>query len=221
MAYIDAHRGDFGFEPIGQVFTRPGIKIAPSTNYAPKTRPPSVRSISGAALTEAITQVHTENYWVCGINKVHAELHRQGHRVARCTVLRLMRAASLRGSNRTDTSHTTVPSMGPEYRPDLVPRSLPAAAPDQLGLRIPPTVGPSPGGPSPHSSSQCSPAGWWAGSSRLRRTDLGWTLWRWVCGPVPRRTDGPAGWSITATRESNMSPCATPSVWPRPARCPE
>ena len=55
-----------------------------------------------------------------GVTKVHAELHRNGPRVARCTVHRLMRAAGLRGIIRAKGPGTTVAGTSPETRPDLV-----------------------------------------------------------------------------------------------------
>lgn len=132
MAYIDAHRGEFGVEPICRVLRDAGVQIAPSTYYAAKTRPPSARSVSDAATTAVIAKVHAENYGVYGVTKVHAELRRNGHRVARCTVHRLMRAAGLRGITRAKGPRTTVAGTGPDTRPDLVERSFTAAAPDRL-----------------------------------------------------------------------------------------
>ncbi|MEX5306087.1 IS3 family transposase [Kocuria sp. CPCC 205258] len=127
VAYIDAHKGEYGVEPICKV-----LQVAPSTYYAAKTRPPSARSVSDAATTAVIAKVHAENYGVYGVTKVHAELRRAGHRVARCTVHRLMRAAELRGIIRAKGPRTTVAGTGPESRPDLVERSFTAAAPDRL-----------------------------------------------------------------------------------------
>src|SRR3712207_9465094 len=80
-----------------RVLTEAGAKIAPSTYYAHRTRPPSARSVTDAATTAVIERVHAENYGVYGVRKMHAELRRQGHRVARCTVARLMRRRGLRG----------------------------------------------------------------------------------------------------------------------------
>jgi len=108
------------------------MQIAPSTYYAAKTRPPSARSLSDAATTTLIEQVHADNLGVYGARKVHAELHRQGHRVARCTVARLMRAAGLRGISRAKGPRTTVPSSVLDTRPDLVERAFAATAPNQL-----------------------------------------------------------------------------------------
>ncbi len=47
---------------------------------------------------------------------VRAELPRQGHAVARCTVERLMRTAGLRGITRAEGLRTTVPGTGPDTR---------------------------------------------------------------------------------------------------------
>ena len=61
VAYIDAHRTKFGVEPICEALTEAGTKIAPSTYYAAKTRPPSARSVTDAATTEVIRTVHQQN----------------------------------------------------------------------------------------------------------------------------------------------------------------
>lgn len=67
-----------------------------------------------------------------GVTKVHAELRRNGHRAARCSVHRLMRAAGLRGITRARGPRTTVAGTDPETRPDLVERTFTAVAPDRL-----------------------------------------------------------------------------------------
>jgi hypothetical protein len=107
VAYIDEHRDGLGVEPICRVLTDAGTQIAPSTYYAVKTRAPSARSVSDAATTTLIKRVHKDNYSVYGARKVHAELRRQGHPVARCTVQRLMRQAGLRGISRAKGPRTT------------------------------------------------------------------------------------------------------------------
>ena len=132
VAYIDAYKDQLGVEPICRVLTEAGTQIAPSTYYAAKTRLPSARAVSDRARTLLIEQVHRDNYSVYGARKVHAELQRQGHPVARCTVERLMRTAGLRGITRQKGPRTTVPGTCPETRPDLVDRTFRAAAPDRL-----------------------------------------------------------------------------------------
>ncbi len=83
---IDEHKEKFGVEPVCAVLKDAGVQIAPSSYYVAKTRPPSARSISDAATTREIERVHADNFGVYGVRKVHAELRRQGHPVARCTV---------------------------------------------------------------------------------------------------------------------------------------
>ena len=125
--YIDAHKERLGVEPICRV-----LQVAPSTYYAHRSRPPSARSVRDAATTQVIAEVHADNYGVYGARKVHAEMVRTGHPVARCTVERLMRAAGLRGITRARGLRTTIPGAGPDMRPDLVDRDFTATAPDQL-----------------------------------------------------------------------------------------
>jgi putative transposase len=127
VAYIEDHKQDFGVEPICTA-----LQVAPSTYYAYRARPASARSVSDEVTSRAISKVHAANFSVYGARKVHAELNRQGHRVARCTVQRLMRAAGLRGITRAKGPRTTVPGKGPETRPDLVKRKFTATGPDQL-----------------------------------------------------------------------------------------
>ena len=130
--YIDEHKHEFGVEPICATLSAAGTQIAPSTYYAAKTRPPSVRSLRDEQVLVEIRRVHEANYGVYGARKVHAQLRREGLQVARCTVERLMRAAGLRGISRAKGPKTTVPGRGPDPRPDLVQRDFTAAAPNQL-----------------------------------------------------------------------------------------
>jgi hypothetical protein len=125
--FIDAHKDTFGVEPICK-----DLQVAPSTYYAAKTRPPSARSVTDGATTAVIRDVHAANYGVYGVRKVHAEVNRKGHHVARCTVARLMRTAGLRGISRAKGPRTTIPGTGPDTRPDLVHRKFTASGPNQL-----------------------------------------------------------------------------------------
>ena len=88
---------EVGVEPICAVLKNAGLTIAPSSYYAAKTRPPSARAIRDAELVEDIKVAHKANLGVYGARKIHAELNREGVKVARCTVERLMRAEGLRG----------------------------------------------------------------------------------------------------------------------------
>jgi putative transposase len=131
--YIDRHRDRFGVEPICRVLAAAGIKIAPSTYYAAKSRPLSARAVRDAELVPVIRQVHKDNIGVYGARKVHAELNRGGIHVARCTVERLMKAEGLRGITREKTRKTTIAEGAATPRPsDLVERQFVAQAPNRL-----------------------------------------------------------------------------------------
>jgi len=77
-------------------------------------------------------EIHAENYGVYGVRKVHAELNRQGHRVAHCTVERLMRREGLREIVRVKSPRTTIPGRETERPLDLADCQFTATAPDQL-----------------------------------------------------------------------------------------
>jgi putative transposase len=133
VSYIDQHRDRFGVEPICEVLAVAGIKIAPSTYYAAKSRPPSARAVRDAELVAAIRRLHKDNLEVYGARKIHAELIRKDIKVARCTVERLMRAEGLRGITREKTRKTTQTEGAQTPRPaDLVQRQFVADAPNQL-----------------------------------------------------------------------------------------
>jgi hypothetical protein len=88
IAFIDEHKMRWGVEPICRV-----LPIAPSTYYAFKKRPPSDRTLRDEYLKGEIKRVWKENFEVYGADKIWAQLNREGIRVARCTVERLMREA--------------------------------------------------------------------------------------------------------------------------------
>ena len=105
------------------------LLIAPQTYYAAKGRPRSNRALSDEFM---IHQIHTVNYGVYGVRKVHAELRRNGDQVARCTVERLMKREGLRGIRRAKGPRTTIPGPLADRPSDLVERRFTATAPDRL-----------------------------------------------------------------------------------------
>ena len=127
IAYIDAHRERFGVEPICRA-----LQFAPRTYYAAKARPPSARALRDEELKPQIARVHAENFDVYGAEKVWAQLNREGTRVARCTVERLMRALGLRGAVRGKPVRTTRVEDTANRPRDLVDRQFAAAAPNRL-----------------------------------------------------------------------------------------
>src|SRR5262249_25140057 len=125
--FIDANRDRFGgVEPICRV-----LQVAPSTYYAITRRRPSARAVRDEQLTLLIRRVYEDNYRVYGARKIWAELRRQGVRVDRCTVERLMRRAGIVGVSRgAKKRRTTVADPAAAARPDLLRRDFTAAAPN-------------------------------------------------------------------------------------------
>ena len=70
MAFIDAHRGTFGVEPICEVLREHGVGIAPNTYHVAKKRPPSPRSVRDRELKIEIQRVFDENLFVYGADKI-------------------------------------------------------------------------------------------------------------------------------------------------------
>ena len=133
IAFIDAHRERFGVEPICRVLTEHGCKIAPNTYWVARKRPPSKRACRDAELVVEIRRVYAENLFVYGADKVWAQLNREGIRVARCTVERLMRAEGLSGARRGKAFTVTTRADDRQHRPaDLVERQFRAPAPNRL-----------------------------------------------------------------------------------------
>ena len=173
--YIDQHRDRFGVEPICAVLKDAGVQIAPSTYYAAKTRPPSTRSVRDAELVADIKVAHQANLGVYGARKIHAELNREGVRVARCTVERLMRAEGLRGIPRDKTRKTTIGDGAETERPeDLVKRKFIATAPNQL----------------------------WVADLTYVRTHAGWTYVAFVLDVFSRMI---VGWQVSTSLRTDLA----------------
>jgi putative transposase len=133
VAFVDEHRDVYGVESICTV-----VPIAPSTYFLHKARAADPAQRSARARQDdqwrvAITRVWDANYQVYGPRKVWRQLRREGERVARCTVQRLMQAMGLRGVLRGRAwIRTTERSDAPSPVPDLVKRVFAATHPNQL-----------------------------------------------------------------------------------------
>lgn len=135
MQFIDDHKVRFGVAPICRVLTAHGVKIAPRTYWAFKTRPASARSIRDAELVVEIRRVHhASRGGLYGVRKVWHQLANEGIIVGRERVARLMRAEGLQGVRRGRKVRTTI-ADGAAARPaDLVDRQFTAERPNQLWI---------------------------------------------------------------------------------------
>jgi transposase InsO family protein len=132
VAFIDENREEYGVEPICAV-----LPIAPSTYYEHKARetdpdrsPPRVKR--DAVLRDEIRRVWEENFRVYGVRKVWRQLNREGVRVAKCTVERLMQAMGIEGVVRGRRLKTTIPAPAAERPLDRVQRNFQATRPNAL-----------------------------------------------------------------------------------------
>ena len=126
-AFIDQHRDRFGVEPICAT-----LQFAPSTYYAAKARPPSARSLSDEQLKGKVRRLWEDNYRVYGARKIWRQAHREGIKVARCAVERLMRQLGIAGAVRGKPRFTTVADDTAQRPADLVERDFTAQRPNQL-----------------------------------------------------------------------------------------
>lgn len=90
------------------------------------------RAIRDEQLRSEIAHVWKANYQVYGVVKVWRQLKRDGHRVARCTVERLMRSLGLRGVTRGKAVRTTYSDSTAVCPRDHVNRQFVAERPNQL-----------------------------------------------------------------------------------------
>ena len=132
VAFIDDHRDVYGVEPICAV-----LPIAPATydTHQACVADPSrrcARALRDETLCAHIQRIWITEYQVYGPRKVWRQLRREGMRVARCTVQRLMRVLGLRGVVRGRAFRTTLPDTAAVRPPDLVERDVTATRPNQL-----------------------------------------------------------------------------------------
>ncbi len=131
-AFVDEHRAAYGVEPICRI-----LEIAPSTYYEhlAKRVDPDLRSNRAhrdEALCTEIRRVWEENFQVYGARKVWRQLVREGSRVARCTVERLMRKLGLADVVRGKGTRTTISDKAQPCPQDKVNRQFRAERPNQL-----------------------------------------------------------------------------------------
>ena len=126
-------------------------------------------------LLTQVRAVHADHLGVYGARKVHAQLRRQGHSAARCTVERLMKADGLQGIARLKTRKTTRSEGAETPRPaDRVNRQFTAAAPNAL----------------------------WVADLTYIRTHSGWVYAAFVLDVFSRMV---VGWQVSTTMHTDLA----------------
>jgi len=132
VSFIDRYRGAYGVEPICAV-----LPIAPSTYHEQKARQGDLARLPARAKRDIVLRGHIRRVWlanrlVYGVRKIWRSLIREGLKVARCTVARLMRQMGLAGAVRGKKVKTTVPDSSVDRPLDLVARDFYASRPNEL-----------------------------------------------------------------------------------------
>jgi len=132
LSFVDENRAEHGVEPICQQ-----LPIAPSTYYNHKARiadPGRLpkRMKRDRQLEFEIRRVYDTNFGVYGARKVWRQMTKEGIKVARCTVERLMKRLGLHGVRRGAKRRTTLTDAAQQRPLDLVNREFTATRPNQL-----------------------------------------------------------------------------------------
>ena len=133
IAFIDAHRDQFGVELICRILRAAIPGFLTSRGYrAARVRPPSDREIRDEQLIADLRTVHQQNFSVYGVRKMHTAMKRRGWHLGREQTRRLMRKAGLRGVQRGKPVFTTVTDPADARPTDLVNRQFTASMPNRL-----------------------------------------------------------------------------------------
>ena len=127
MTFVDTHRHTFGVAPLLAAIGEPV-----STFYDCTSRRPSARAVADAALAERVEAIWERSRRSYGAPRIHAMLARDGIRVGRKRVERLMRHLGIQGAHLHKHWKTTRQDSSATAAPDLVERQFHAAEPNTL-----------------------------------------------------------------------------------------
>jgi putative transposase len=136
MAFVDDMRATgHAVESTCRVLSDQGCPVAARTYRAWRAacaqhRPVAARTASDAAVMDGLIGVQGTPEGLYGRRKMTHHLRRQGHRVAFCTVDRLMRELGMSGVRRGKHVRTTIPRRDAARAEDLLNRDFTAAAPN-------------------------------------------------------------------------------------------
>lgn len=134
MAFIDDMRAaGHAVESTCRVLSEHGCQVAARTYRAWRQTGQHVaaRTRSDADIIDALIAVRDTPEGLYGRRKMTHYLRRRGHRVAFCTVDRLMRDLGMNGIRRGKAVRTTIPAKDGRRAGDLLDRDFTAPAPNQ------------------------------------------------------------------------------------------
>jgi putative transposase len=127
VTFVETHRDTFGVAPLLAAIGEPV-----STFYDRVDGKPSARAVADAAVAERIEAIWERSRRTYGAPRIHAMLAREGIRVGRKRVERLMRHLGIQGAHLHKHWRTTRQDRDAAAAPDLVDRNFTAAEPNRL-----------------------------------------------------------------------------------------
>jgi len=127
VTFVETHRDAFGVAPLLAAIGEPV-----STFYERTNREPSMRAVQDTALAERIEAIWERSRRTYGAPRIHAMLAREGIRVGRKRVERLMRQLGIQGAHLHKHWKTTRQDRDATAAPDLVDRNFRAVEPNRL-----------------------------------------------------------------------------------------
>jgi transposase InsO family protein len=127
VTFVETHRDTFGVAPLLAAIGEPV-----STFYDRVSRTPSARAVADAAVAERISGIWERSRRSYGAPRIHAVLVRDGIRVGRKRVERLMRRLGIQRAYLRKHWKTTRPDRDAIGAPDLVDRNFTAVVPNTL-----------------------------------------------------------------------------------------
>ena len=126
-AFIEKHRERFGVEPICAT-----LEVSASAYFERARGCPSPREIADERLLARIAEILERNYCAYGYRRIWIALKREGEKVGRGRVQRLMRKAGIQGAKRRGRAWRTTKPDPLAQAADLVRRDFSANTPNRL-----------------------------------------------------------------------------------------
>jgi transposase InsO family protein len=127
--FIEDHRDVFDVRVMCAV-----LEVSASGYYAWRERPESRRDVANRELLAEVRRVHSDSRRRYGSPRVHAALRREGRRVGRNRIARLMRRHGIQARQTRRFRKTTNSNHSFPIAPNLLARQFTATAPNQVWL---------------------------------------------------------------------------------------
>jgi putative transposase len=127
--FIEDHRTVFPVRVMCAV-----LEVSASGYYAWRERPDSRRAAANRELLTEVRRVHADSRRRYGSPRVHAVLRREGRRVGRNRIARLMRRHRIQARQKRRFRKTTDSNHAFPLAPNLLARQFTATAPNQVWL---------------------------------------------------------------------------------------